>query len=190
MQLEKSGLAWYNKQIMGLLNNLHIAFLLAPSQFRDEEYFQPKVILQAKGAHVDTIAFGDPEEMTGTQGGKARTDTLFEALIPNDYDALVIVGGKGSKAYFKNKAVLKLVQQFYVEGKIIGAICSAVGVLAAAELVKGKTVTSFMDEKSLIQTKGGRWQDMPVVTDGQLVTAQAPEAAIAFGEAIAKALVG
>ncbi|NMC35506.1 hypothetical protein GYA49_00510 [Candidatus Beckwithbacteria bacterium] len=174
---------------MGSLSGKKVIFILAPANFRDEEYFQPKVVLQSQGAEVLTVAKGDPEEMTGTQGGKARTDAKFADINPETVDGLIFVGGAGASTYFNYKTVHKQIQAFAQANKILGAICIAPSILANADILKGKKVTASESQKENLQAKGAKYQNQAVVVDDNIITANGPEAAIAFGEALAKALV-
>jgi protease I len=174
---------------MGKLSNHKIVFLIAPQDFRDEEYFQPKVILQAEGAQIDTVTKGDLEEVTGSKGGKAHTNATLDDTTPQNYDALIIVGGPGVKTYFNDKKIHKIAANFYKSKKIIGAICSAPVILLNADLLKGKKVTSFEADRSTIEEAGIEWVDSSIVIDDSIVTAQGPRSAIEFGRAILKLLV-
>jgi protease I len=170
------------------LTGKKIAFIVAPKNFRDEEYFQPKVVLQSQGAAVLTFAKGDPEEMPGNQGGKARTDAKFNDLNSDDYDGLVFVGGNGAKIYFENKKIHKLIRQFIDKNKVIGAICIATTILAKAGVLENKQVTSTEDQKETIKSFGAKWLDQAIVVDGNIITANGPEAALKFGSKLAQML--
>ncbi len=165
-----------------------VAFVIAPENFRDEEYFQPKVILQSHGFSVDTIVKGDPEEVTGSKGGKARTDAHFDTVTPENYDILIFAGGPGAKVYLQDTEVHDLVWSFYSQSKVVAAICIAPSILANAGILTGKKATAYPDQKENLVTKGAYWLDEPVVVDGHIVTASGPEAAIEFGEKIAHVL--
>lgn len=173
---------------MEKIKNTKIAFLIAPHDFRDEEYFQPKVILQSRGIEVDTVAKGNPEEVTGSQGGKAHTDAVFEDVKPENYDGIVIVGGPGVKDYFDDKQVHQTVREFMNKNKVIGAICSGPRVLANAGILNSTKVTSFIKDREAIEERGIVWVSQPVVVDGLVVTAQGPDEAIEFGEKIVSIL--
>ena len=73
-------------------------------------------------------------------------------------------------------------------GKLVASICSAGGILANAGILKGRKATVFPAEIALIKSKGAVYTDTGVVVDGNLVTADGPEHAKIFGEAIVKAL--
>lgn len=174
---------------MGKLSNKKIVFLLAPNDFRDEEYFQPKVVLQAEGAQIFTAVKGDPEEVTGSKGGKAHITAPFKDLIPENFDAIVVVGGKGVKKYFNDKSIHQVLNNFNNQSKIIAAICSGPVVLANAGLLTSKKVTSWDKEKDILEAQKAIWVNKPTITDGNIITSQGPQTAIDFGQQIINSLI-
>ena len=167
-------------------SNKKVVFLLAPQDFRDEEYFQPKVIIQSKGIDVFTAVKGDPEEVTGTQGGKARPDISFESILSENYDGLILVGGAGSKIYIEDPDVQSLVQRFHQEGKLVAAICSATGILASSGILSGLTVTGFDDVKNIVEQAGASWSGKDIEQSGTIITARDADVSLAFGSKIAE----
>ena len=165
-----------------------IAFIIAPENFRDEEYFQPKVILQAKGIHIDTAAKNNPDEVTGSQGGKARPDIKLSSVTPQNYDGVVFVGGSGAQVYFEDEEIHQIARDFDKAEKIIAAICIAPSILANAGLLKGHKATAFKSQLGNLKKKGVNVVDEDVVTDGRYITANGPEVALAFGTQISKSL--
>jgi len=173
---------------MGSLSGKKVVMVIAPANFQDEEYFQPKVILQASGALVDTTAKTKGEEATGTKGGKARINLPLDKVDPHDYQGIVFVGGPGAKAYFKDREVIKLVQAFYQAKKVVGAICIAPTILAQAEILRGKKVTCLPAEAGKLIKHQAKVTDKAVEVDGRIVTAKDPQAALEFGQELVKVL--
>ncbi|OGD61837.1 hypothetical protein A2160_00900 [Candidatus Beckwithbacteria bacterium RBG_13_42_9] len=126
---------------MGSLSGKRVVIVIAPQNFQDEEYFQPKVILQASGAVVDTTAKTKEEEATGTKGGKARIDLPLSRVSPKDYHGIIFVGGPGVKVYFRDQELLKLAKEFSSAKKMVGASGIAPTILGNAGILKGKKVT-------------------------------------------------
>jgi len=172
---------------MGNLTEKKVLVILAPKNFRDEEYFITRVALQANGAQIVTVSKG-VEEATGTKGGKVKIDFELDEVKPDDYEAIVFVGGKGAAGYFKNKKVLDLARDFAQKDKVIGAICIAPTILANAGVLKGKKATSFSSEKSNLLSKGAKFTGVEVQQDGKIITASGPEASDAFGRKLAEVL--
>jgi len=163
-----------------------VAMLIAPANFRDEEYFQPKVMLDAVGISISTVAKGDPEEVTGTKGGKAHIDAKLEDITPQAYDGLVLVGGQGATTYFEDKDIHLIINSFTQAGKIIAAICIAPVILAKSGVLSGKNATVFDEGINELLSNGVNYIKKPMVIDGNFITASDYSVAMKFGEKIAE----
>jgi protease I len=172
---------------MGKLSGKKVLMVLAPKDFRDEEFFKTRVALQAAGAEVLTAAQG-VEEALGVLGGKVKIDVDLAAVNLQDYAALVFVGGTGAQVYFNQESVLALVRGAFAQKKVIGAICIAPSILANAGILKDKKVTSFPSEEKNLVAAGAHYTGQAVEVDGRLVTANGPQAAEAFGEKLVAVL--
>ena len=170
---------------MGQLTGKKVLMVVSPKDFRDEEYFKTRVVLQGAGAQVLTVSDG-VEEATGVLGGKAKVDLDLEAVTIDDYQAIVFVGGPGAASYFNHKTVLALAKQVAQQEKVIGAICIAPSILANAGILDGKKVTSFPSEEGNLKKKGAIFTGKDVEVDGKIVTARGPAAAERFGQELAK----
>lgn len=164
-----------------------IVMIVAPRNYRDEEYFKPRVVLMSHGIDIAT-ASSEGEEATGMLGGKAKIDVLVSQIHSQDFDGLILVGGSGAQDYFKNQTVRRLVQEFADEHKTVGAICIAPTILAFAGLLKGKKATCFSSEEKQLKASGACLINQGVVVDGRIVTARGPEYAQEFGESFAAVL--
>ena len=112
----------------------------------------------------------------------------FSQVNINDYEAVIFVGGQGSKEYWENKTALNLAREANLKGKIIGAICSATGTIANAGLLKGKKATGWEDTKELVEKNNGVYTGNDIEISGRIVTAKGPKQALKFGEEIFKIL--
>lgn len=161
-----------------------VLFVIAHEGFRDEECFEPKEVLKD---HEVIIASTDTTPATGALGGKITPDiTIDEALNKiNEFDAVVFVGGPGANVYFENPAAHKIAQN---AKNIIAAICIAPVTLAKAGVLKGKKATVWDDgqktQAKILEDAGAIYIAEDVVVDGNLITANGPNAAKKFGEAI------
>jgi len=167
-------------------------FIIAFNDFRDEEYFIPKEILEQAGIEVKT-ASTQKGTASGKLGGKTEVDLVLDEVEVGDYEAIIFVGGPGVYNYLEDPAFHKIAQEGYLCEKIIGAICIAPVILAKAGILKGKkaTVWNSPDYKESIKEleKGGaEFVEKEVVVDGNIITACGPEAAKEFGEEILKKL--
>jgi protease I len=100
----------------------------------------------------------------------------FEQVKAQDYDALVIPGGRAPEYIRLNQAVLECVRYFAQAGKPIAAICHGAQVLAAAGVLQGKSCSAYPAVGPDVNSSGGQWVDVPMdgaYVDGNLVTAPA-----------------
>jgi protease I len=164
-----------------------VLMVIASQKFRDEELFVPRKALADAGADV-TLAASSLEEATGMLGGKARADLLLADAKAADYDAVVFVGGSGAKEYLDSAAAHGLARSALEEGKVLGAICLAPGILANAGLLDGRKATCYGGGAANLKARGAQYTGGSVEVDGRIVTADGPRSAQAFAEALIKAL--
>lgn len=172
---------------MADLTNKKILMVIAPQNFRDEEFLKPKAIFEAAGAQI-TVASKSVTEAQGMLGAKVKVDIDLTQVKAADYDAIVFVGGSGSSVYFNDPTALNLAKEAVNQNKVVGAICIAPSILANAGLLEGRKATAFPSEADNLKSKGATYVGEPVVQDGNLVTASGPEATKDFGEKIAEIL--
>lgn len=170
---------------MADLTAKRILMVIAPNNFRDEEFQRPKAVFEDLGAQV-TVASKGVKEARGMLGATVQVDIDLSQVEMRDYQALVFVGGSGAEVYFNDPLVLNLAKTAASQNKPIGAICIAPSILANAGLLKGKKATAFSSEASNLSAKGAIYTAAKVVQAGKIVTASGPEAARDFGETIAK----
>ena len=109
-------------------------------------------------------------------GHNFTLNATFAEIRAEDYDALVIPGGRAPEYIRLNPAVIQIVQHFAQEDKPLAAICHGAQVLAAAGVVKGKSCTAYPAVGPDVVTAGGEYVEIPVDqvhVDGNLVTAPA-----------------
>jgi len=174
-----------------VLKGKKIAIVIAIKDFKDEEYFTPKGILESLGAEIKTFS-NSLGLAIGSEGGEARIDNSIENISVDEFDALLFIGGQGALAGLDNEASYRLINSFFSSDKLIGAICIAPVILANAGVLKGKkaTVWSSLLDKGPIKTieeKGATYEDLDVVTDGNIITAKG-SAARDFGWSVVKSL--
>jgi len=162
-------------------------FIIAPKDFRDEELFETKKVLESSGVETE-VASLEVGLIKGTQGGTQKASkSLFEADIA-DYGVVIFVGGPGASVYFDDPIALAIVEEVVRQNKILGAICIAPSILANAGVLMGKKATAFSSEKDNLINKGAKFIDSPIIVDGNLVTAAGPEVAGDFGWKIVELL--
>lgn len=144
-------------------------------------------MLEKAGVSVVTASLMTGQ-ITGIKGMKTVSDITLAAASASDYDAVVFIGGGGAQVLFNNPDAQKLAKDAEAQEKVIGAICIAPAIVANAGVLKGKKVTSFPSVKMILAAGGAEYTGKAVEVDGKVITANGPEAATEFGEAVLKAL--
>jgi len=176
------------------LSGKRILMIIAPKNFRDEELFIPMEYFQAHGAKV-VIASKKAGECVGMLGSRVNAKLSLADVNVSTFDAVVFVGGSGSTVYYSDPEALRIAREAYEQGKVVGAICLAPGILARAGILKGKRATVWWRPgatigKDALEAGGAILESGPVVVDDHIVTANGPDAALEFAKAIAKLLTG
>jgi protease I len=164
-----------------------IVMVIAPQNFRDEELLEPKRILTEKGADV-TVACASLETAKGMLGAEVKPDMLSSEIKPEDWDAIILIGGTGASHYWDDSSIHSVLNEAVKQDKIVGAICIAPVTLANAGILSGKKATVFSSEMQKLTNKGAECTGKDVERDGKIITASGPQAAKEFGNAIAQAL--
>lgn len=166
---------------------MRILMIVAFEGFRDEEYAEPKKVLETAGAEVVT-ASTKIGTAVGKLGLKTKVDITLDQIQVPDYDAVLFIGGPGSYQFHHDKKAHGIAQETVKAGKVLGGICAGVNTLAQAGVLKGKTVTSFSGVKDEVIAAGAHYTGKGIEVDGKIVTADGPGSATAFGEAVWKIL--
>lgn len=172
------------------LDGLKVALVIAPDQFRDEELTTPQQAFVSAGAEIK-IASTRKGEAQGMLGATATVDTLISELNADNLNCVVVVGGMGSPEYlWDDKDLHTILKKIEAQDKVIGAICLSGAVLAKAGVLNGKRATVYSVPDSLKALSDGKatYVQEHVVQDGRVITADGPEAAPAFAEALVKEL--
>ncbi len=163
-------------------------FIISPYDFRDEELFEPKKVLEAEGISV-TIASTTLEACLGKLGGEVVPDVLLSAVVVADYDAIVFIGGPGCLCYWDDPIAHVLVNDTVIADKVLGAICSAPVTLANAGVLKGKRATCYKGDQSRLEDKDVLYTGDRVTFDGNIITANGPDSSTQFGHSLVKGLL-
>jgi protease I len=167
--------------------------MLVGDYVEDYEVMVPFQILTMVGHSVhavcpdkkagDTVAtavhdFEGDQTYSEKRGHNFTLTATFDQVRPEDYDALVIPGGRAPEYIRLNPGVLEIVQHFAREDKPIASICHGQQVLAAAGVVQGKTCTAYPAVRPDLEQAGATWAEVNetvtnAVVDGNLVTAPA-----------------
>jgi len=176
------------------LTGKKIAIIIAYKDFRDEEYFIPKEVLENAGAEIKTASTKKGTAI-GADGGEVEIDLLVSEINPADFDAIVFIGGPGALKYLDNEDSYQLAKKTISQNKVLAAICISPVILAKAGVLEGKKATvwsSPMDRGpvKILENNGAIYQDESVVVDGKIITGNGPAAAEEFGKAIIGVLTG
>lgn len=157
-------------------------------EFRDEEFSVPYETLSDNGIGVK-IAAAEPGECTGVGGTTIGVDLTFDEVNPDEFDGIVYVGGNGVERYFTDDLALSLAQEFANTGKYVCAICWAPVVLAKAGVISGHNIAAWSGARETIEEAGAKYSGSEVSVDGNIITANGPEAATDFSRAIVDSLL-
>ncbi|MBU2579182.1 DJ-1/PfpI family protein [Patescibacteria group bacterium] len=165
-----------------------IAMVIAFQDFQDEECFIPRSIFLEQGAMVKIVS-DEKGEAVGVFGGAINVDLVFDELNVSDFDAIIFVGGGGAAKYIENDKCHCVARSAISENKILGAICIAPAILARAGVLKNKKATAWsssMDKSivKILKNEGAIYQDDAVVVDEKIITANGPQSARQFAQAI------
>lgn len=170
------------------------AVVVSAEKFEDMELYVPVFRLIEAGWRVD-IAAPAQGKITGESNWYyVIANKTFDDIDPDDYDLLIIPGGSpnGAPATIRaNKKAQEIARSFFRKDKPVAAICHGPWLLADADLVRGRRLTSYWKDgvPETIKAAGGEWIDQPVVRDGNLVTSRWPMDLAAFNREMMK-LVG
>ena len=155
------------------------AIFLTADRFEDMELFFPYFRLLEEGFQVDVSA-PVKEKLTGENGYIfENVDLTFAEVNPDNYDLLVIPGGRPDAApttVRKNKTAVEITKAFFKANKPAAVICHGPYTLVSADVVKGRHLTGYWYDgvPEEIQGAGGIYEDKEVVVDGNLVTSRWP----------------
>ncbi len=168
---------------MSSINKRSVLLFLPEKDFNEEEYSIVRKLLLKYGKNI-FITSDDHYVCSGSKGMKVKSDTSFYNINIKNFAALVLIGGKGNRAYWDNEKLHSITRNFNDAQKIIGAICSAPVILAKAGILKDKTATCYYEDKSELINLEINYQDRAVVTDNNIVTSNGSQSAAQFTEAL------
>ena len=171
---------------MASLDGKTIAFLVAPEGVEQVELTDPWEAVEKAG--------GTPR-LLSTEAGKVQAfnhrdradmfevDEVVADADPAAYDALVLPGGVVSPDNLRmDDDAIGFVKKFFADAKPVAAICHGPWALVEADVVRGRTVTSWPSVSTDLRNAGAQWVDREVVRDGNLVTSRKPDDLPAFNE--------
>src|ERR687895_2607371 len=167
------------------LQGRKVAILLAPVGSEQVEFTEPKKAVEDAGAEVDVVGIqtGEAQTMNSdvNMGETFTVEKTFSYVSPDDYDALIVPGGTvGADNLRGSQEAVNFIHGFFEQAKPVGVICHGPWTLVEADVVKGRTITSWPSLKTDIRNAGGTWVDEEVVVDEGLVSSRNPDDLPAF----------
>jgi protease I len=162
--------------------------IVATDGFEESELFGPREILLERGADV-RLASPDLKPIQATvhddPGKTIRPDMTIEQASADDFDALILPGGVRNPDQLRtNNAAIGLIRAFADAGKPVAAICHGPWLLVEADLLRGKSATSWPSIRTDLKNAGANVVEQAAVTDGNIVTSRNPGDVTAFTEAV------
>jgi len=160
-----------------------LLIFLPKKDFNEEEFTIVKNRLLKAGKKV-FITSDDHFVCSGSKGMKVKSDTSFYNINVNNFSGLILIGGLGSRNYWKNESLHKIIRKFFDSKKVVAAICSSSITLAKSGILENKKATCFAEAKMELINAGIDYQDRNIVVDGNIVTANDARSALQFAEAV------
>jgi protease I len=165
-----------------------VAFVLADG-FEDSEFRLPWDAVREAGHHAVIVGRARGEVLTGKKGTEhVSVDAALGEVRPSDFDALVVPGGHSPERLRREPAAVAFAREFVDSGKTVAAVCHGPQLLADAEVLRGRTLTSWPSLQKDLEHAGAHWVDEALVTDGNLVTSRKPADLPAFCDALVNRL--
>lgn len=166
--------------------------ILATDGFEQSELMKPKANLEKAGIETTVVSLkaGEIKGWDKKDWGKSvKVDMTLDDANPDDFDALLLPGGQINPDVLRmDEQAIETIKAFDSAGKPIAAICHAPWLLAEANIVDGRTVTSWPSIRTDLANAGADVVDREVVTDGNLITSRNPDDIPAFSKALIEKL--
>ncbi|CAB49391.1 deglycase PfpI [Pyrococcus abyssi] len=147
--------------------------ILSADQFEDVELIYPYHRLKEEGHEVLVASF-KRGVITGKHGYTVNVDLAFEEVNPDEFDALVLPGGRAPERVRLNEKAVEIAKKMFSEGKPVASICHGPQILISAGVLRGRRGTSYPGIKDDMINAGVDWVDAEVVVDGNWVSSRVP----------------
>jgi protease I len=167
----------------GSLQGKKIAFM-ATTGVEQIEYTEPRKAVEQAGAEVELISLQPDKIQAWNHFDHADTlpvDKTVEEANADDYDGLVLPGGVANPDQLRmNPKAVSFARAFFESGKPVGVICHGPWTLIDADVVSGRTITSWPSLKADLRNAGANWVDEECVVDAGMVSSRKPDDLPAF----------
>jgi len=155
------------------------ALMISADNFEDTELLVPYYRLKEEGIQVDIVSI-NKGKIKGKHGYEVGVDKTLKEVKPEEYDILVLPGGKAPEAVRKEKKALEIARHFFEKNKPVSAICHGPQTLISAGLLNGRHATCYESVAPEMKESGALYEDKEVVVDNNLVTSRQPSDLPAF----------
>ncbi|MBA2730724.1 MAG: type 1 glutamine amidotransferase [Euzebyaceae bacterium] len=170
------------------LSGKTVAFLVAPEGVEQIELTEPWEAVKQAGGMPQLISTDAGEIQAFNHLDKGDTfpvDRTVSEASPDDFAALVLPGGVANPDFLRSdRDAVAFTKSFFEQNKPVAAICHAPWTLVEADVLRGRTVTSWPSLQTDIRNAGATWVDEEVVTDRNLITSRKPDDLKAFNAAL------
>ena len=174
------------------LDGKTVLMVIPHTQFRDEEFFEPRKVLEDDGAKV-VVASTTARICRGIRGGTAQAEIAISDAKAEDYAGLVLCGGSSVPEFLWNdKKLQELATAMAAAGKVVAAICLSTVVLARAKLLAGREATVYFLPQAIDELKqaGAKYVKETLLVHNNIILAEGPPDSLRFGQAVRTALAG
>jgi protease I len=169
---------------MGKLDGKKVAILVAPEGVEQVELTDPKDAVEKEGAQTTLISTEAGEVQAFNhldKGDTFQAEKAVKDVSADDFDALLLPGGVANPDFLRtDEDAVSFVREFTKSGKPIGVICHGPWTLVEADVLKGRTITSWPSLQTDVRNAGGTWVDEEVHVDNGLVSSRKPDDLPAF----------
>src|SRR5687767_15149245 len=166
------------------LQGKRIAFVVAPAGVEQGEPTEPWEGGESEGGKPELISTEEGEVQAFNhldKGDTFRVDRTVQDADTGEYDGLVLPGGVANPDFLRmDEAAVSFIRGFFEQGKPVAVICHGPWTLVEADVLRGRTITSWPSMKTDIRNAGGKWVDEEVVVDEGLVSSRKPDDLPAF----------
>ncbi len=150
------------------------AVILTANGVEDLEFFYPYYRMREQGIETDVATPGGGT-VVGKNGYEIKGDISLEEISAEDYDLLILPGGKSPETVRLIPAARQMTQEMMNSGKIVASICHGAQILISADVLQGRQATCWEGIRDDVIAAGGNYRDEPVVVDGNLITSRQPD---------------
>jgi len=169
----------------------NIILVVAGVGYQPHEFRAPKEILEKAGHKVTVASNSKNLAQAAYDGNSTKVDLTLEEIELAKFDGVFLIGGPGALEHLNNNIMHSILNEAMIREMPYGAICISPRILAEAHVLIGKKATGWNGDENLVkifEENNVIYEEKPVVTDGNIITADGPTSAELFGEAILKIL--